>query len=109
VKISGRSKGNEAKNVAYKKTGGVAPVASTSSSSGQGGVGGASESSVAISDLGRIVAETAKLVDAVPDIRIEKVGRIQSELDAGTYQVEGEKVADKMVTEAVREIRKRTR
>lgn len=109
MKISGRGKGNEAKNVAYKKTTGAAPVAGTSSASGQGGVGGAGESSVAISDLGRVVAETAKLVDAVPDIRVEKVGRIQSALDAGTYQVEGEKVADKVVSEAVREIRNRTR
>ena len=109
MKISGRGKGNEAKNVAYKKTGGVSPVGSTASSSGQGGVGGTTESSVAISELGRVVAETAKLVDALPDIRIEKVGRIQIALDAGTYQVEGEKVADKVVSEAVREIRNRTR
>ncbi len=109
MKISGRSKGNEAKNVAYKKAGEIAPVASTSSSSGQGGVGNASESSVAISDLGRVVAETAKLVEALPDIRVEKVGRIQSALEAGTYQVEGEKVAEKVVSEAVRDIRNRSR
>lgn len=109
MKISGRGKGNEAKNVAYKKTGGVQPVSSASSSSGQGGVGGASESSVAISDLGRVVAETRKMVDALPDVRIEKVERIQSALDSGTYQVAGEQVAEKMVAEAVREVRNRTR
>jgi flagellar biosynthesis anti-sigma factor FlgM len=109
VKISGRGKGNEAKNVGYKKTSGVAPVAPAASTSGQGGVGEATESSVAISDLGRVVAEAAKMLESVPDIRVEKVGRIQSELDAGTYQVEGEKVADKLVTEAVRDVRNRTR
>jgi flagellar biosynthesis anti-sigma factor FlgM len=109
VKVSGRSKGNEAKNVSYKKTGGVAPVSAASGSSGQGGVGGTTESSVAISDLGRVVAETAKLLESVPDIRVDKVERIQTALDAGTYQVEGDKVADRIVSEAVKEIRNRTR
>jgi negative regulator of flagellin synthesis FlgM len=109
VKVSGRSKGNEAKNVAYKKTGGVAPVSAASGSSGQGGVGEATDSRVAISDLGRVVAETAKLLESVPDIRVEKVERIQSALESGTYQVEGREVADRIVSEAVKEIRNRTR
>lgn len=108
MKISGR-KGSEAKNVYGKKTGGVQPAAPASPATGGGSVSGAQESIATISDRGRLVSEARKMVDSLPDIRVDRVERIQSALDSGTYQVEGEKVADKMVTEAVKEIRNRNR
>jgi anti-sigma28 factor (negative regulator of flagellin synthesis) len=55
------------------------------------------------------VSEAHKAVDALPEIRVEKVGRIQAAVDAGTYRVEGGRVAEKMVSDAVRELRNRTR
>ncbi|MBI5418995.1 MAG: flagellar biosynthesis anti-sigma factor FlgM [Deltaproteobacteria bacterium] len=108
MKISGR-KGSELKNVAFKKTGGVQGAQSSSSARTNRGVGGAGESTVAISDRARQVSDAHRALDALPDIRVGKVGEIQSALDRGNYHVEGEKVADKMVTDAVREIRNRTR
>lgn len=44
-----------------------------------------------------------------PEIRAEKVAKIQSSIDSGTYRVEGRKVANKMVADAVQEIRNRSR
>ncbi|HEY5995423.1 MAG TPA: flagellar biosynthesis anti-sigma factor FlgM [Candidatus Deferrimicrobiaceae bacterium] len=106
---SGRSKGTKGTIVPFGKTGGVAPVSASSGSSGQGGVGRTTEPGGAISDFGRVVAEAARLLDSVPDIRIEKVESIQTAMDAGTYHVEGNKVAERIVSEAVREIRNRNR
>ena len=65
--------------------------------------------SLAISDQGRLVSEAHRALDALPEVRIEKVGRIQAAMDNGDYQVEGQQVAEKMVTDAVRELRNRTR
>jgi negative regulator of flagellin synthesis FlgM len=44
--------------------------------------------------------ELAKL----PDVREEKVQEIKSQVDKGTYNVSGEKIADKMVKESIVDI-----
>ncbi|OYV99008.1 MAG: hypothetical protein B7Z62_02175 [Deltaproteobacteria bacterium 37-65-8] len=84
VKISGR-KGKEPGNGSSRRTRGV---------QGKGPAGSAGP-------------EANRTLDAFPKARVEKVERIQSEMNDGTYKVEGRRVAEKMVTDAVRELRKR--
>lgn len=60
-------------------------------------------------DVGTHPASVHRPADDLAGLRVEKVGEIQSAMESGNYRVEGQKVADKMVTDAVREIRNRTR
>lgn len=108
MKISGR-KGKETGNVVSRKTGGVQGKGSAETAGPVAGVPSSGTPSLAISDQGRLVSEAHRALDALPEIRVEKVGRIQAAMEDGVYQVEGQQVADKMVTDAVRELRNRTR
>jgi negative regulator of flagellin synthesis FlgM len=38
---------------------------------------------------------------AIPEVREEKVAAIRAQIEAGTYVVDGEKIADKMIAEAL--------
>ena len=73
------------------------------------GVPSSGAPSLAISDQGRLVSEAHRALAALPEVRVEKVGRIQAAMDVAAYRVEGQQVAEKMVTDAVRELRNRTR
>jgi len=59
------------------------------------------DDSIRISDrareAGRITAEVRK----VPDVREERVRELRAALDAGTYRVSGNDVAEKMIREQV--------
>ncbi len=108
MKISGR-KGSEPKNVSFK---GPAPVRGAEGGGGVDpakGAGSSDAPSLAISERGKSIAEARRALDALPDVRAEKVAPIQEALDQGTYGVPGEQVADKMVRDAVDEIRHRRR
>ena len=52
-------------------------------------------------------ADAIRLAGTLPDIRDEKVGPIQLALEAGTYRVEGGKVAGRILASAVQEHRVR--
>ncbi len=108
MKISGK-KGKEAGNVVLRKTGGVQGKGPAGAAGAVSGVPPSGTPSLAISDQGRFVSEAHRALDALPEIRVEKVGKIQAAMDDGSYQVEGERVAEKMVTDAVRELRNRGR
>jgi hypothetical protein len=62
---------------------------------------GASPAACADGGESPLASEAVRLIRALPDIRDEKVGPIQVALDSGTYRVEGEKVAGRILTEAV--------
>lgn len=109
MKVTGR-KGSDLKKVVFKKTGAVqgSPPASAAKT-GLEGVE-AAESVVAISDRGRSVSEARRIYGELPDVpQVEKVEALHAAVDNGTYHVPGEKVADKMVKDAVKEIRNRIR
>ena len=108
MKISGR-KGKEPGNVVLRKTGGVQGKGPAEPAGPVAGVPSSVTPSLAISDEGRLVSEAHRALDALPEVRVEKVERIQAAMDDGAYQVEGKQVAEKMVTDAVRELRNRTR
>lgn len=92
-----------------RKTGGVQGQESAESAGPVAGVPSSGAPSLAISDEGRLVSEAHRALDTLPEVRVEKVERIQAAMDDGAYRVEGQQVAEKMVTDAVRELRNRTR
>lgn len=106
MKIS-ENKGNGAKAVSSAKSTvvrGQEPVGSTAPTGSVGDAG----SPVEISGMGRLVGEASRALSALPDVRVEKVERIQSALESGSYEISGEAVAEKMVADAVGELRHRS-
>ncbi len=69
------------------------------------GVKGAGEpgktDSVQISTESRKAARLREVLDSHPDIREEKVTALKKEVDEGTYKVDSNKVADKVIREAL--------
>jgi negative regulator of flagellin synthesis FlgM len=45
-----------------------------------------------------------KALDNIPDIREDKVQQIKKQINEGTYNVSGEKIAEKMVSESLLDI-----
>lgn len=107
MKISGRG-GDRPKRVDGKKCRDIPPASAPAGSPGAGNPVG-KETTVSISSRGKLVADARIRAGEIPEVRVEKVEEIRSAVDGGTYRVEGEKVAEKMVADAVREIRNRHR
>ena len=60
-----------------------------------------SEDMVALSPEAKRIQEAKKSLDALPDVREEKVAEVKGQVDAGTYGVSGKEIAFKMIREAV--------
>jgi flagellar biosynthesis anti-sigma factor FlgM len=52
---------------------------------------------------GRELGEVKKALNAIPDVRLEKVETIRESVEDGTYYVESEKIAKRVVDEALEE------
>ncbi len=52
-----------------------------------------------ISDQGKKIAEMMKVIDQLPEVRMDKVNKIKEAIIAGTYQVDSEKIAQKLINE----------
>ena len=59
------------------------------------------EEKVEISSKARDIQKVKNILDDLPDVRMEKVDKIKRSLENGTYNVQGEKVAQKMVRESL--------
>lgn len=57
--------------------------------------------SVKLSTTAKEIQQARKAMEAVPEIREDKVGQFKGEIEAGTYSVEGDKVAPKMIKESL--------
>lgn len=80
----------------------LAPVRSVSSESVQSSpvrAGGASSGEFQVSDSARELGQLAKLVHAASGIRQDKVAAIKSQIDSGSYQVNLDKLADRLSSE----------
>jgi len=64
----------------------------------------APEEKVSLSDRAKDIQQAKKTIDQLPDVREEKVKELKNAIDTGTYRVEGEKVADKMIGESLLDI-----
>lgn len=56
---------------------------------------------VALSPKAKEIAESAKIIKAMPDIREEKVAAIKEDIKNGTYKIDGQKVAFNMIKESI--------
>ena len=65
-----------------------------------------------VSDRGKwgaLLDETQRVIDVLFEGRNRRIEEIRSALLDGTYRVDGRRVAGKMVSDAVRELRERSR
>ena len=70
-------------------------------SSTQSFEGPAKGDTVVLSPKAKQIAEAKKLLNAVPEIREEKVAQLRKKISKGTYQIDGSKVAAKMVNDVL--------
>lgn len=54
------------------------------------------EEKVSISSISRDVKLAKKAIEELPDVREEKVRELKDQIEQGTYNVSGEKIAEKM-------------
>lgn len=74
-----------------------------SGSEGKSAQGRTTAEKVLLSTEGRDIAKISEIVKASPDIRTEKVERIKNEIAQGTYSVDGEEIAQKILEEILAE------
>jgi anti-sigma28 factor (negative regulator of flagellin synthesis) len=58
---------------------------------------------------GALFAEAHRAVDVLSATRMRRIEEIRAALEAGAYRVDGRLVAEKMVSDVVRELRSRLR
>ena len=62
---------------------------------------GTCEDTVRLSPRAKEIQEAKKLLDSVPDVREEKIVQLKAQIEAGTYQIDAEGTAAKMVRESL--------
>ena len=62
------------------------------------------EEKVSLSEQARDVQNIKKAINELPDVRQEKVDALKEKINQGTYDVNGEKVAQKMIGESLLDI-----
>ena len=63
--------------------------------------GGLTEDKVALSPEAKQIQDVKKRLDSLPDVREDKVSEIKEQIEAGTYTIDGEKIAFKMIRESL--------
>ena len=56
---------------------------------------------VVISDAAKRIQEVRGQLDEVPDVDDEKVARLRNEIENGTYEINADKIAGKMIREGL--------
>ena len=56
---------------------------------------------VVLSDSAKKVQEAQKQLEAIPDVREDKVAQIKEQIENGTYEMDEEKIAGKMIKDAL--------
>ena len=57
--------------------------------------------SVKLSHTAKEIQKIREIVEATPEIRTDKVGQLKREIETGTYSVDADKVAEKMLRESL--------
>ena len=52
---------------------------------------------VVLSDTAKKIQETQTQLKAIPDVREDKVAQLKEQIENGTYEIDEEKIADKML------------
>jgi flagellar biosynthesis anti-sigma factor FlgM len=56
---------------------------------------------VVISDAAKRIQEVQKQIQAIPDVRADKVAEIRNQIESGTYQINADQIAGKMIKESL--------
>ena len=56
---------------------------------------------VALSSAAKDIQEAQRQLEAIPDVREDKVAQLKEQIENGTYQIDEEKIADKMLKDAL--------
>ena len=56
---------------------------------------------VVISDAAKRIQEARSQLDAVPEVDEEKVAQLKKEIENGTYEINSDKIAGKMISEGL--------
>ena len=56
---------------------------------------------VVISDAAKRIQEARKQLDEIPDVREDKVSQLRSQIQNGTYEINADKIAGKMIKEGL--------
>ncbi len=56
---------------------------------------------VALSNAAKDIQEAQKQLEAIPDVREDKVAQLKEQIENGTYEIDEEKIADKMLKDSL--------
>lgn len=56
---------------------------------------------VVLSDTAKAVQEAQTQLESIPDVREDKVAELKEQIDNGTYEIDAEKIADKMLRDSL--------
>jgi len=56
---------------------------------------------VVLSDMAKTVQEAQTQLKSIPDVREDKVAELREQVENGTYEIDAEKIADKMLRDSL--------
>ena len=56
---------------------------------------------VVISDAAKRIQEARRQLDEIPDVREDKVSQLRNQIQNGTYEINADKIAGKMIKESL--------
>jgi negative regulator of flagellin synthesis FlgM len=56
---------------------------------------------VVLSDMAKTVQEAQTQLESIPDVREDKVAELREQIENGTYEIDAEKLADKMLRDSL--------
>lgn len=56
---------------------------------------------VVISDTAKRIQEAQAQIQAIPDVRADKVAELRARIENGSYEIKPDKIADKMIRESL--------
>lgn len=59
------------------------------------------DDTVVISDAARRIQEAQKQLQAIPDVRIDKVAELRSRIENGSYEIKPDAIAGRMIRESL--------
>ena len=56
---------------------------------------------VVISETAKRIQDAKAALDAVPDVRSDRVAELKGQIENGTYEIKADKIADKMIKDSL--------
>ena len=63
--------------------------------------GAAKTDTVVISDAAKRIQEIRNQLDEIPDVREDKVAQLRNQIENGTYKINADKIAEKIIQEGL--------